>query len=171
MNTVRIAGVATAAALLLPLSPIAATAAESCASRADIRMQVSGFVHGLRDDVPSRAARAATADALLQTVRTFRGANADTAAQRSALTDEIVALAQQLKDATSPVARKALAMEIKDLNEQRDRGGITAEERAELRSALAALKNALVDSTDTPDEGRAVAAFVRGLVVNFAPCP
>ena len=168
MNTVRIAGVATAAALLLPLSTTAATAADPCASRAQIRMQVSDFVHGLKDDVTTPSARSATADALVQTVRTFRGANADTAAQRSALTDQIVALAQQLKDATNPVERKALALEIKALNEQRDRGGITPDERAQLRLALAAVKIALVDSTDTPGEGQAVAAFVKALVAQLA---
>ena len=168
MNTVRIAGVATAAALFFPLSPVAATAAESCASRSEIQMQVADFVHSLRDDVTSRSARSATVDALVETVRTFRGANAETAAQRSALTQQILGLAQQQKDATSPVERKALALEIKALNEQRDRGGITAEERAELRLALAALKNALVESTDTTAEGQAVVAFIRTLQAQFA---
>ena len=168
MDTVRIAGVATAAALFLPVSPIAATAAESCASRADIRMQVADFVHDLRDDVTSRSARSSTAEALVETVRTFRGANADTASERSALTEQILELAHQLKDASSPVERKALALEIKALKEQRDRGGITAEERAELRRALAALKSALVGSTDTAGEGQAVVAFIRTLQAQLA---
>ena len=168
MNTVRIAGVATAAALFLPVSPIAATAAESCASRADIRTQVADFVHDLRDDVTSRSARSSTAGALVETVRTFRGANADTASERSALTEQILALAHQLKDASSPVERKALALEIKALKEQRDRGGLTAEERAELRRALAALKSALVGSTDTAGEGQAVVAFIRTLQAQLA---
>ena len=171
MNTVRIAGVATAAALILPLSPTTATAAESCASRADIRMQVSAFVQGLSDDLTSRSARAATTDALLATVQTFRGANADTAAERTALAEEIQALAHQLKDLPGGVERKALALQIKALVEQRDRGGITAEERADLRAALAALKNALITSTDTAAEGQAVATFVQRFVKNFAPCP
>jgi hypothetical protein len=109
-------------------------------------------------------------DALVETVRTFRGANADTAAERSALTEQILALAHQLKDATTAVERKALALEIKALNEQRDRGGITAEERAELRLALTALKNALVNRTDTAGEGQAVVAFVKSLQAQFA-CP
>ena len=167
MNTVRIACVATAAALLVPISSTAAMAAESCASRSEIRTDVSEFVHTLRDDT-SRAARSAAVDALVETVATFRGANADTAAERSALTDELLALAHQLKDATNPVERKALALQIKALNEQRDRGGITAEERAELRLALAALKNALVNSTDTAAEGQAVVAFVRALQTQLA---
>jgi septal ring factor EnvC (AmiA/AmiB activator) len=171
MNTVRIAGVATAAALLFPLSPTAATAAESCASRAEIRMDVADFVHGLRDDVTSRSARAATAAALVETVRTFRGANADTAAERSALAEQILELAHQLKDAPGGVERKALALQIKALVEQRDRDGITAEERAELRRALAALRNALVKRADTAAEAQAVATFAKGLVANFAPCP
>jgi hypothetical protein len=170
MNTVRIACVATAAAFLVPLSTTAATAAESCASRSEIRTDIADFVHTLRDDT-SRAARSATADALVETVATFRGVNADTSAERSALTEEILALAHQLKDATNPVERKALALQIKALNEQRDRGGITAEERAELRRALAALRNALVNSTNTTAEAQAVATFVKGLVATFAPCP
>jgi hypothetical protein len=171
MNTgLRIACVASTAALVLPLSPTAAIAADSCASRSDIRMQVSEFVHTLRDDV-SRPGRSATVDALVETVATFRGANAATTAQRSALTDQIVALAQQLKDANTPAERKALALEIKALNERRDRGGITGEERAELRQALAALKNALVNSTGTGAEGQAVADFVTALVAQLACHP
>jgi hypothetical protein len=133
-------------------------------------MQVSDFARDLRDDVTSQAARSATVDALVETVRTFRGVNADTAAERSALTEQILALAHQLKDATTAVERKALALEIKALNEQRDRGGITAEERAELRLALTALKNALVNSTDAVGEGQAVVAFVKSLQGQFA-CP
>jgi septal ring factor EnvC (AmiA/AmiB activator) len=172
MNTgLRIACAASTAALVLPLAPTAAIAADPCASRSDIRMQVSEFVHTLRDDVPSRPARSATVDALVETVATFRGANADTAAQRSALTDQIVALAQQLKAADTAAERKALALEIKALNEQRDRGGITGAERADLRQSLAALKNALVNSTDTAAEGQAVADFVRALVTQLACHP
>lgn len=171
MNTVRIACVATVAALALPMSSTSASAAESCASRSDIRMQVADFVRDLRDDVSSQAARSATVDALVETVRTFRGANADTAAERSALTEQILALTHQLKDAATAVDRKALALEIKALNEQRDRGGITAEERAELRSALTALKNALVNSTDTATEGHAVSAFIQAFRAQLAPCP
>jgi hypothetical protein len=168
MSAIRIACVATAAALALPLSSAAASAAESCASRSDIRMQVADFVHSLSDDVTSQSARSATADALVETVRTFRGANADTVKERSALTEQILSLAHQVKDATTPVERKALALQIKALNEQRDRGGITAEERAQLRLALAALKNALVGSTDTAGEGQAVVAFVKSLLAQFA---
>ena len=170
MNTVRIACLTTVAALALPISATSASAAESCASRSEIRMHVSEFARDLRDDVTSQAARSATVDALVETVRTFRGANADTAAERSALTEQILALAHQLKEATTAVGRKALALEIKALNEQRDRGGITAEERAELRLALAALRTALVNSTDTVGEGQAVVTFVRSLQAQFA-CP
>jgi hypothetical protein len=168
MRSMRLACVATAAALALPLSSTPASAAEPCALGPAIRMQVADFVHTLRDDVPSRSARSAAVDALVDTVHTFRGANADTSAERSALTEQILALAHQLKHASSPVERKALALQIKALNEQRDRGGITADEGAELRLALAALRNALVVSTNTAGEGQAVVTFIRALQAQFA---
>lgn len=163
MNSgIRIASVASATALVLSLAPATAIAVE-CASASEVRTQVADLVHSLRDDVQSRPARAATADALVEAIRTFRGVDADTAAERQALGEEISALARQLQDAGSLVERKALVAEIKALREQRERGAFTAEERAELRAAVAALKAALVDSTDRRAEARQVATAVREL--------
>lgn len=164
----RIASVAAATGLVLSLSSTAAVAADSCASRSAVRTQVADLVRSLRDDVKSRPARSATADALVETVRTFRGAQADTAGERSALGQEISALAKQLKDASTLVERKALVLQIKGLREQRDRGGVTAEERADLRAAVAALKAALLDRTDSRAEDRGVADAVRELQAQFS---
>lgn len=165
----RIASVASAAALVFALAPATATAAAAaCASRSEVRTQVTDLVHSLRDDVQSRPARSATAHALVEAIRTFRGVDADTAAERQGLGTEISALARQLKDAASLVERKALVAEIKALREQRERGAFTAEERAELRAAVAALKGALVDSTDRRAEARAVSAAVRDLQAQFS---
>jgi hypothetical protein len=163
----RVASVASAAALVLSLSPATASAAGECASRSDVRMKVAELVHSMRDDVQSRPARSATAKALLEVDRTFRGAKADTAAERRGLGEEISALAKQLHDAGGLVERKALIALIHALTEERERGAFTAAERAGLRADVAALKEALVDRTDRPAEARGVSAAVRALQAQY----
>ena len=164
---IRIASVASAGALLrLPLTH-GRLRAESCASRSGVRTQVADLVQSLRDDVTSRPARVATAHALVETVHTFRGKDAETAAERRELGGQISALAKQLQEAPTRVERKALVLQIKALREQREPGGFTAEERAELRAALAALREALVGSTDSSAEASAVADAVRALQAQF----
>jgi hypothetical protein len=159
----RIAAVASAAALVLSVAPGTASAAGECASRSEVRMKVAELVHSLRDDVQSRPARSATAKALVEVDRTFRGAKADTAAERRGLGDEISEYLRQLRAAGTRVEGKALAAFIESLRVQRDGGALTAEERAELRADVAALKAALVDRTDRPTEARGVSADVRYL--------
>ena len=163
----RIASVASATALVFSLAPATATAA-ACASRSAVHTQVADLVHSLRDDVHSRPARSATAHSLVEAIRTFRGADANTAAERRALGEQISALAKQLQTAGSLVARKALIAEIHALTEQREHGAFTAAERAELRADVAALKNALVDSTDRRAEAGQVSAAVRALQAQFS---
>ena len=87
---------------------------------------------------------------------TFRGADAGTAAERRGLGMEIAALARQLKDAPDRVARKAIIVQIRALTEQRERGAFTDAERAQLKEAVAALKNAGIAKTDGGAEGAAL---------------
>jgi len=163
ISGLRVASVASAAALVLSLSPVAASAAGQCASRSEVRTKVAALVHSMVDDVESRPARAATAKALVEVDRTFRGAKADTAAERRGLGEEISAYLRQLRTAHSRVEGTALAAYIESLRVQRDGGALTAAERAELRADVAALKAALVDRTDRPAEARGVSAAVRYL--------
>lgn len=69
---------------------------------------------------------------------------------------EIAALARQLKDAPDRVARKAIIVQIRALTEQRERGAFTDAERAQLKEAVAALKNAGIAKTDGGAEGAAL---------------
>jgi len=164
----RIASVASAAALVLSVSPATASAAGDCASRSDVRMQVAELVHSMRDDVRSRSARAATAKALVEVDRTFRGAKADTAAERRGLGEQISALAKQLNEAPGLVERKSLIALMHALTEERERGAFTAAERAQMRADVAALKEALVAKTDRPAEARGVSADVRYLQSQYS---
>lgn len=164
----RIASVASAAALVFSLAPGTANAAAACASRSELHTQVAGLVHSLRDDVHSRPARSATAHALVDAIHTFRGVDANTAADRRGLGEQISALAQQLHTAGTSVERKALVVEIHALTEQREKGAFTAAERAQLRADVAALKNALVDSTNRRAEAGQVSAAVRALQAQFS---
>ena len=159
----RIVSVASAAALVLSVSPATASAAGPCASRSDVRMKVAELVHSMRDDVQSRSARSATAKALVEVDRTFRGAKADTAAERRGLGEQISAYARQMHDMAGPVERKALIALMHALTEERERGAFTAAERAGLRADVAALKEVLVGKTDRPAEARGVSADVRYL--------
>jgi hypothetical protein len=164
---IRLLSMAAASALVLSLSSASASAAEPCVSGAQVRSDVAELVADLRDDVKSSAARSATAHALGDALHTFRGVDADTAAERRELGEEISALAQQLNDAENLVERKALVADILALTEQRERGAFTDEERAELRAAVVRLKSTIVDRTDSRAEGQAVAAAFRDLHEQF----
>ena len=114
-----IATLATLAALALPTGTVAPAGAATCVSGADIKQQVSTFVHSLRDDVKSADARRAARAAFVESVKAARGAKADTPAERAALGQQISALAKQLKSATNVVERKALIAEIAALVDQK----------------------------------------------------
>jgi septal ring factor EnvC (AmiA/AmiB activator) len=165
----RITAAALSAALLTPaLIASPAAADEVCRPGADVRVMVKDLVTSIQDDVRSQSARAATRLALVESVRTFRGARADTAAERKGLGKEISAYARQLGDAENQVERKALVAAILALTEQRHGGpNFTAEERKELRGAIADLRRAIVKRADTAAEGRkyghAISAIVQQL--------
>lgn len=165
----RITAAAFSAALLIPAfiaSPAAAD--DACRPGAEVRVMVKDLVTSIHDDVKSQSARAATRLALVESVRTFRGAHADTAAERQGLGEEISKLARQLSDAENQVERKALIAMILALTEQRHGGpSFTTDERQELRGAIADLRRAIVKRADTAAEGRkyghAISAIVQQL--------
>jgi hypothetical protein len=166
-GAVAAAAVLTGAMLTGALAPATAAKADPCVSGAEVRAQVHELVASLRDDIHSKSTRAHIAAALVDTLHTFRGAKADSAAERKALGQEIAALGKQLKAADSKVARKAIVAEILALTEQREHGPFTDEERAEFKAAVAALKNAVVAKTDGDAEGRSVAAAFKALHEQF----
>ena len=156
--------VATATAAIVPST---ATAADPCVSGAEVRTQVHELVASLRDDIGARSTRAHVAAALVDTLHTFWGFEADSAAERQELGQAIAALAKELKSAPSLVARKAIVADILALTEQRERGPFTVAERAELKAAVAALKDAVIARTDRAVEGREVAAAFSALHEQF----
>jgi hypothetical protein len=145
--------------------------AEPCASGADVRAQVHALVAGLQDDINSRSTRAHLAAALVDTLHTFRGAKAATAEERRELGLQIATLAKQLQEAQGLVARKAIVADILALTEQREAGRFTADERAQLNAAIAALENAVIAKTDTGVEGREVAEAFSSLHEQFTCSP
>jgi hypothetical protein len=165
------AAVVTAAMTTAAIVPSSATAAEPCVSGAEVRAQVHELVASLRDDIGARSTRAHIAAALVDTLHTFRGFEPDSAAERQELGQAIGALAKTLKSAPSLVARKAIVAEILALTEQRERGPFTAAERAELKAAVAALRDAVVARTDRAVEGREVAAAFSALHEQFTCRP
>lgn len=148
-----------------------AQANESCVSGAEVRTQVHTLVSSLRDDVKSPSTRSALAAALVQTLKTFRGAESSSPAERRELGQEIAALAKQLKDANTRVARKAIVLEILALTDQRRQGPLTTAEKTALNAAVATLKQAVVAKTDGGTEGRAVAAAFKSLHAQFVCTP
>ncbi|MDQ4008437.1 MAG: hypothetical protein M3211_10120 [Actinomycetota bacterium] len=158
----RVASLAAASALVLTLTPASALAAP-CASRAELREQVAALRVDMRDDIASRQARSATADAVLRVIETFHGEDADNAAERESLGKLISAELKRLREARTQVERKALGAEIKALREQREKGPFTAAEREQLRAALAALRGAVLSGADNDHERRELARDFRAL--------
>jgi hypothetical protein len=168
-------GAAAVAALVLsagaPLATATGNDAAPCVSGAEVRAQVHALVAGLRDDIRAKSTRAQVAAALVETLKTSRGAQADTPQERRELGQEIAALAKQLSSAPDRVARKAIVLEILALTEQRQRGPLTVEERAEIKAAVAALRRAVVARTDGGAEGPQVAAAFKALHEQFVCKP
>lgn len=159
----RLAAVASASAVVFSLSAGSAMAAGPCVSGAEVSGQVHSLVASLRDDVKSNAGRSALAHAMVDTLHTYRGVDATTAAQRQALGQQIADLRQQLHTAGSKVERSALRLSIKALVEQRERGAFTAAERATIQGYLDALRHAVMNKTNTRAEGQAVSAAFKNL--------
>lgn len=166
----------TAAAMLAAsLTPLAyaapASAADPCVSGAEVRAQIAELVAGLTDDVRSDAARAATRKALVESLRTYRGARADTPEERRELGLQIAALARRQSQTENRVEGRALSAAILALVEQREVGRFTAGEREELRLALVALRRAVVARTSNDAEGLAVANAFKALHSQFVCTP
>jgi hypothetical protein len=166
MNISTRLGIVTATAVMtggsLFATPATAAAAP-CVSGQEVSAQVHALVASLKDDVKSPSARAATTRALVQTVRTMRGAKATTAEQRQGMGEQISALAKRLHTASNRVERKALVAQILALTEQRSRGAVTDADRAAHKAAVAALKAAVTARTNTPAEDRGVAEAFKAL--------
>jgi hypothetical protein len=169
----RLTAAVFSAALLAPgLITSSAAADETCRPGAQVREMVADFVASIKDDVQSDRARGATRVALVESLRTFRGAQADTPEERRDLGQQISALARQQNNAETRLEGKALATAILALTEQRERGGaFNAEERQELRGSIATLKRAIVNQADTAAEGDQLAQAIRALVQQFTCKP
>jgi len=155
-------------AVVLPVVAAAPAQAAVCLSGADIRQQVSIFVHSLRDDVKSQDARSAARAAFVESVKAARGAKADTPAEQAALGQQISALAKQLKDATNVVERKALVAEIQALVDQKKSAPTTADDVQTLRTDIHRLGRSIENRTNTASEDNQVAAFVHSLLAQFS---
>jgi hypothetical protein len=162
--TLRSRSVATAAAaaLVVTLSPVTASAAP-CASRAEVREQIAALRADMRDEIKSRHARSATAEAVHEVIATFRGAEADTPGERRVLGREISAALKALRESRNAVEKKALGLEVKALRQQRQRGKLTKEARAEIRAAFAALRAAVLGKANAGAERRELASDFKAL--------
>ena len=169
----RVAAVAAATLMTSSLGSMAPVQAqESCVSGAEVRTQVHALVSSLRDDIKSSSTRSALAAALVDTLKTFRGAEAcEPGRATRARSGDRRSRQEQLKDANTRVARKAIVLEILALTDQRRQGPLTTAEKTALNAAVAALKQAVVAKTDSGAEGRAVAAAFKSLHAQFVCTP
>jgi nucleoid-associated protein YejK len=169
---VRTAALAVSGALLsagLVAAPAAAD--ESCRSSSEVRGMVAAFVTDIRDDVKSHRARSATKKALVQSMRTFRGERAETAAERRELGEQISTLARRQKNTPNGVEKRALAAAVLALVEQRERGRFTAAEQKELRGSIAALRRAINKRADNAEERAEISAAIRQIVQQYTCTP
>jgi hypothetical protein len=143
----RVVSLAAASALVVTLSPVAASAAP-CASRAEIRERIAELRSDMRDDVKSVQARSAVAEAVHTMIEAYRGAEADTAAESEKLGQLISAELKRMRETRNQVEKKALGLEIKALREERQPGKMTAEDRAALRERFAELKGTVLAKAD-----------------------
>lgn len=154
----------TASTALIAVAPADAA---RCVSGAEVRGQVAAFVHGLRDDVAESKTRAHVRQALVEAVRTARGAKADTPHEQRGLGAEISVLARQLHTAEDGVARAAIRAQIHALQEQKRADHVTHGEERAMKRDLDRLAKKLAHATDSRGEGREVAAFVHALMAQF----
>jgi hypothetical protein len=167
MKTRILAVAVAAAATLVPTLAASPADAARCVSGAEVRRQVSGFVHSIRDDVESPSARAAVRGAFVESVKAAKGAKADTPKEKKGLGKEISALARTLKDAETLVERRAIIAEIHALQEQKRADEVTSDDVDSLQADVKKVKRAIVKKTDTVGEGRQVAEFVHALMAQF----
>jgi hypothetical protein len=150
---------------LLAVGTAAPASAARCVSGQEVRQQVSAFVHDLRDD-EAPATRKAVRLAFVESVRTARGAEADSPEERRGLGHQIRVLARQLGGADE-AERAALKAAIHALQEQKRADHVTERDERKLRKDVRRVERALVDGSDTRGEGRQVAAFVHDLMAQF----
>jgi hypothetical protein len=158
------------AATLTLVSPVVVTSsadAARCVSGADVRGQVAAFVHSLHDDVTSASTRGHVKSAFHETLKTVRGAKADTAEERRGLGREISALAKQKKDAADRVARAAINAQIHALQEQKRADHLTDKDVKAAEKDIKRLGKRLASKTDSRGEGRQVAEFVHAFMAQF----
>jgi hypothetical protein len=162
---------ATAAAALatiaLSVTPVSPASAQRCVSGAEVRGQVSAFVHSLKGDVRAKATRHAVKGALIESVKAARGAKADTPHESRGLGKEIRLLARQLKDAPDKAAHDALIAQIHALQDQKKAARTTGHDVQELRSDLKRLGKDLAHKSDSDARGRQISAFVHDLMAQF----
>ena len=164
----RLASTFVATALVASPVVFAAPAqAARCVSGAEVRGQVAAFVHSLRDDVVSPTALKAVRGALVESVKTARGAHADTPHESRGLGKEISALARQLHTTDDPVERAALKAQIHALQEQKRADHFSERDARRAEHDLIKLERRLEHATDSRGEGRQVAAFVHALMAQF----
>jgi len=166
----RSAAIATASAvatLALTALPQGGADAQRCVSGANVRHQVSTFVHGLHDEVQSAKTRHAVKTALVESVRAARGAKADSPHESRGLGQEIRVIAHQLKDAKDKVTHDALVAQLHALQDQKKASRTDREDVQALRSDLTRLAHDIARKADTPGQGRQVSSFVHALMAQF----
>ena len=164
----RPAAVAAAvAAVALSVLPATDASAQRCVSGADVRNQVSAFVHSLRGDVAAPKARIAVKGALVESVKAARGSKADTPHESRGLGQDIRVLARQLKDAKDKLTHDALIAQIHALQDQKKAAHTTDGDVQTLRADLRKVSRDLAAKADTDARGRQVAAFVHDLMAQF----
>jgi hypothetical protein len=94
---------------------------------------------------------------------TLRGAQADAPGERRVLGREISAALKALRESRNAVEKRALGLEVKALREQRQRGKLTKEDRAEIRARFAAVRVAVLGKTNPGQERRELAADFKAL--------
>jgi len=159
----RILSLAAASALAVTLSPAAPAAAAPCASRTEIHSMIADLRADMRDDVKSRHARSATADAVHEVIATFRGAQADNPEERRILGREISAKLREMRAARNQVEKKALGLEVKALRQQRQPGKMSRADRARLKATFAALRSAVLGKAETRPDRRQLQRDIQAL--------
>jgi hypothetical protein len=168
MNRTMATASAALATLVLTITPVSQASAQRCVSGADIRGQVSAFVHSLKGEVDSKATRHAVKGALIESVKAARGAKADTRHENRGLGKEIRLIARQLKDAKDKLEHDALIAQIHALQDQKKAAHADREDVQTLRSDLKRVARDLSETSDTRAQGRQVAEFVHNLMAQFA---
>ena len=167
-RSLAIATTAALASLAFSVLPVADASAGRCVTGADVRGQVSAFVHSLNGEVKSPKTRHAVKGALIESVKAARGAKADTPLESRGLGAEIRVLARQLKDAKDKVTHDALIAQIHALQDEKKAAHTTDADVQTLRSDARRLGRDLAAKADTDARGHQISAFVHALMAQYA---